>query len=156
MQSFKFNVVTGFLALSALSLGAAAAEVATFGDLAKIQAQTTLLKAQAKQEDARAELASKRAIGADSDGTLPVLKSILNGDIVIYPGNVKVPARVGDVIPGGYIVAEANDAAQVVHLRKGRDKYSVGFSAVVPTARATAKEKPQNAYQMPSIIPPGQ
>ncbi|MFD2274645.1 hypothetical protein ACFS07_35700 [Undibacterium arcticum] len=129
MQSFKFNVVTGFLALSALSLGAAAAEVATFGDLAKIQAQTTLLKAQAKQEDARAELASKRAIGADSDGTLPVLKSIFERRyrFFIYPGNVKVPARVGDVIPGGYIVAEANDAAQVVHLRKGRDKYSVGF-----------------------------
>lgn len=123
-----------------LAAVAHADDVPTVGELARIQAETVLIKARAKQEEARNELASKRSAGGADDGTLPVVKSILGTDrrvvaTLIYPGNVQVEAMPGDTLPGGYKVGKINQDSNKVELTKGKQRYTVGFSTVVPTAK---------------------
>ena len=126
--------------VSFMITSAYADDVPTVGDLARIQSETFLIRARAKQEEARNELISKRAAGSTDDGTLPVVKSILGTDhriviTLIYPGNVQVEAMLGDTVPGGYKVGKIYQDSNKVELTKGKQRYTVGFSAVVPMAK---------------------
>lgn len=138
MQASKFAGILFPLGLFAGSV--IANEAPTVGDLGRIQGETILIKAQAKREEAQAELAIRRQGGVSADGTLPVLKSIYGTEnrlmaTFIYPGNVTVEATEGDSIPGGYRVSKIYADTSKVELGKGREKYQVGFSTLAPTSR---------------------
>lgn len=140
MQASKFAGILFPLSFLVGSAGAMAGDVPSVGDLARIQAETVLIKAQAKREEAQAELAVRRQGGVSADGTLPVLKSIYGTEkqlmaTFIYPGNVTVEANEGDQIPGGYRVSKIFADTSKVELAKGRDKFQVGFSTLAPTSR---------------------
>lgn len=155
MQASKF---TGILfPLSFLFGPAAAGEVPNVGDLARIQAETVLIKAQAKREEAQAELVARRQGGASADGSLPVLKSIYGTEkrliaTFIFPGSVTVEASEGDRIPGGYQVSRIFADASKVELAKGRNKFQVGFSTLAPIPRQlTGQGLPATASFVPGI-----
>lgn len=134
------------------------ARVPTLGDLSRAQGQTVLLKAQAKAEQARNELdaAVRQRSAGGGDDTLPVVRSIfgVNGKVVamlVYPGNVQVEAVVGDVVPGGYTVGKVNVDTSKVELVRGKQKYAVGLSKIVPTSRAGGASGSAGAVAIPSI-----
>lgn len=136
----KFNRIFMLVAVALFFESAIAAGIPTVGELAQIQAETVLIKARAKQEEARSELSAKRSTGVSDDGTLPVVKSILGADrrmiaTLIYPGNVVVEAALGDMVPGGYKVVKIHEESNKVDLLKGKQHFTVGFSTVVPTAK---------------------
>lgn len=138
MQASKFAGILFPLSFLVGSAGVMAGDVPSVGDLARIQAETVLIKAQAKREEAQAELAVRRGVSAD--GTLPVLKSIYGTEKLlmatfIYPGNVTIEANEGDQIPGGYRVSKIFADTSKVELAKGRDKFHVGFSTLAPASR---------------------
>lgn len=140
MQASKFAGILFPLSFLVGSAGVMAGDVPSVGDLARIQAETVLIKAQAKREEAQAELAVRRQGGVSADGTLPVLKSIYGTEkrlmaTFIYPGNVTVEANEGDQIPGGYRVSKIFADTSKVELAKGRDKFQVGFSTLAPASR---------------------
>lgn len=143
-----------------VAAGGSAQDEPTVGDLARIQAETLLIKAQAKQEDARNELASKRSAGGMDDGTLPVVKSIFGTDrrvvaTLIYPGNVLVEAVPGDMLPGGYRVGKIHQDANKVELVKGKERHAVGFSTVVPAARQPISNTQPGQIGAPVAYVPG-
>lgn len=152
------NLMAGFVSFLFV-MASYANDVPTIGDLARIQAETVLIKARAKQEEARNELAARRSAGGTEDGTLPVVKSILGTDrrvvaTLIYAGNVQVEAMPGDTVPGGYKVGKIHQDSNKVELMKGKQRYTVGFSTVVPTAKqqgSTALNGPIGAP--PSFVP---
>jgi type IV pilus biogenesis protein PilP len=150
------------LALLALSCTAGAADsVATVDDLARVQAETLMLRAKAKAEDARAELAVKRAQGAqlgaiDDRTTLPVVKTILGTDRLVatflYPNNVSVPASIGDTLPGGYVVASIDGATNKVEIARGKERYVIGFSTSAPVPR-DRQPAPGSTAPTPFVVP---
>lgn len=165
MQSVK--VVLGMLAVVSMGCAAAGTSVATsansaavptLGDLSRAQGLTVLLKAQAKTEQARNELdaAVRQRSAGGVDDTLPVVRSIfgVNGKVVtmlVYPGNVQVEAVTGDVVPGGYTVSKVNVETSKVELVRGKQKYAVGLSKIVPTSRTVATAGGGSAVVIPSI-----
>lgn len=156
MQASKFAGI--LFPLSLLVGPAAAGDVPNVGDLARIQAETVLIKAQAKREEAQAELAARRQGGGGTDGTLPVLKSIYGTEkrliaTFIYPGSVTVEANEGDRIPGGYRVSRIFADTSKVELAKGREKFQVGFSTLAPTShQLTGQSQPGATPFVPGII----
>lgn len=155
MRANKFTVI--LVPLSLLVGPAVASEVPNVGDLARIQAETVLIKAQAKREEAQADLAARRQDGVSADGTLPVLKSIYGTErrlvaTFIYPGNVTVEANEGDRIPGGYRVSKIVADTNKVELARGREKFQVGFSTQAPTSHdLTSQAQPGAAPFVPGI-----
>lgn len=157
----------GALALLLVLGSAAAADgVATVGDLARVQAETLMLRARAKAEEARSELAAKRAqgtlgspalpIGAMEEQALPVVKSILGTDRLVatflYPGNVTVPASVGDALPGGYVLASIDGATNKVEIARGKERFVVGFSTAAPVPKEKS-QAPGFTVPPPFVVP---
>lgn len=155
MQKFKLKTALAVFSLSALSGVASATDTGTIGDLSRIQAETILIKAKAKREEARNELQAKSVSVTDGDGTVPVVSRIINNEITfLYANNVKVPARVGDLIPGGFKVAAVNEASRAVSLRKGSETYVVGFSDVVPSMKKTERNAGMMGMPPMGMMPP--
>jgi hypothetical protein len=127
-------------------------ETPNVNDLERIQSETIIIKAQAKREEAQAELASRRQgqgnVGVNVDSTLPVLKSIYGTEqrltaTFIYPGNIFVEANEGDPIPGGYRLNKIVANTSKVELTKGHEKYQIGFSTMAPTSPKLTSQTPQ-------------
>lgn len=135
-----------------------AGEVATVGDLAQIQADTVLLKAKIKKEDAQNELNQKAQSSTGFDGVLPVLKSIIatnNKGMVasfIFPGSVVMSASEGETLPGGYRVDKIYAETDKVALSRGKDKFTVGFSTIAPMSKSSGQSMPGMPGYMP--VPP--
>jgi hypothetical protein len=137
MQNAKLFIF--FLSLTISNQASCAEALPTVGELATIQAETMLIKARIKQEEAKNDLALKHSKGGAEDGTLPVVKSIFGTEnhmvaTLIYPGNMQVEAVVGELIPGGYKINKIHQTANKVELIKGKEKFTIGFSAIVPLA----------------------
>jgi hypothetical protein len=106
----------------------------SIGTLDKIQADTILLNARIKQQEARDTLAKQNG---NSDGGLPVVKSIFGTQkrtvaTFLYPGNMTIEAVQGDTLPGGYRVRKIYTETNKVDLTKDGQKFSVGMSSVAP------------------------
>jgi hypothetical protein len=117
------------------------------GDLARIQSETILIKAQVKREEVQAELARKQQDRIRHRWYSPVLKSIYGADKLllatfIYPGNIVVEANEGDLIPGGYRVSKIYSDINKVELIKDKHKFQVGFSALAPLIRSQGSGAP--------------
>lgn len=118
-----------------------AANVPSEDQLGEVYGQMLLVKAQAKLEEARQNLASM-AGGMGDSGALPNVRKIdkINDDPataeLIFAGNVKVEAREGTKLPGGYRVEKIDIKARTVDIARGRDRYTVGMSSIVPQSPA--------------------
>jgi hypothetical protein len=151
-------VAIGLTVMGTLAIGAEA--VATVGDLARIQAETLVLKARLKQEEVKADLAAKRTSGgvAEDTTTLPVVKSIFGTDRLVatflYPGNVRVPAMLGDVIPGGYTVARIDGESNKVEITRGKERFVIGFSSSAPVPKDRAAPTQASALGAPTPFVP--
>lgn len=146
MQTAKF--VAALLALSCFS--AIAAPIPTEDMLAEVAAETVMLKAQAKREDARQDLAAK-AGGLGDSGGLPTIRRVdrVNDEPpvaeLIFAGNVKVEARQGTKLPGGYRVEAIDMKARTVDVSRGKERYTIGMSASGP--------QPTQPKSVPAIAP---
>ncbi|QOT82248.1 hypothetical protein [Cupriavidus basilensis] len=158
MRIGKYAVVIGVAAISSVAV---AANVASEDQLGEVNAQTILLKAQAKMEEARQDLVSKSGGGYGDNGVLPNVLKIdrVNDDPVtaelIFAGNVKVEARQGTRLPGGFRVDAINMTARTVDLTRGKERYTVGMSSSVPQqqkpAQGTPNFGPTGSPYVPSV-----
>lgn len=150
------------MAVCTCLVAAAHASVATEDQLAEVYSETLMLKAQAKREEARQDLASK-AGGLGDGGALPNVRRIdkVNDEPataeLLFAGNVKVEAREGTRLPGGYKVEKVDMSSRTVDISRGRDRYTIGMSMNVPLA-AGKTNGPAGAQQTgptfsPSFVP---
>lgn len=139
MQIFKLApLMAGVFVATAVNAG-----VATEDQLAEVYSETLMLKAQAKREEARQDLAAKTG-GMGDAGALPNVRRIdkINDDPataeLLFAGNVKVEAREGTRLPGGYRVERVDMTSRTVEISRGRDRYTIGMSSNVPQAAKVA------------------
>jgi len=109
----------------------------TVGVLGRLYEQRLLIKAQVELMNAQVQLKTKGVTTAKiTESYAPTVKMVQGvGNSLfatfLYPGNMTMDARVGDVISGGYKV-ESISVNQVV-LSKDGEKMRLGFSASPPT-----------------------
>ncbi|ANN80808.1 type IV pilus biogenesis protein PilP [Bordetella flabilis] len=113
------------------------AQGATVGMLGRLYEQRLLIKAQVEVMNAQAQLKSRGVTTAKiEESYAPTVKMVQGvGNSLyatfLYPGNMTMDAREGDVISGGYKV-ESISVNQVVLSKEG-ERIRLGFSASPPT-----------------------
>jgi type IV pilus biogenesis protein PilP len=109
----------------------------TMGVLGRLYEQRLLIKAQVELMSAQAQLKTNGVTTAKiSESYAPTVKMVQGvGDSLfatfLYPGNMTMDGRVGDVISGGFKV-ESISVHQVVLSKEG-ERMHLGFSASPPT-----------------------
>ena len=157
-------LIKRFIGLAALLPLVAAAQgtphTPTLGDLARIQAHTIILKAEAAQAAAAASLAAKGGAG-DVGATAPVVSDVYGGRGLLfasflYSDGATVVARAGETIPGGYRVRSI--ALNAVRIERAGKIIDVGFSGTAPIPAAPPATTPSlfSPIQAPAVIPPPQ
>lgn len=131
------------------------AQSATVADLDKIQSGTLMLRAQAAQAQASAELAALRNDGANAGtnltaegGGLPVARGVFGANgkryvSFLYSTGGTADAGEGQQIPGGYIV-RSFDSNGVVLAKSGKT-HRIPFSLQAPTVAESAPVMPTSA-----------
>lgn len=141
------------------------AHAQTVGDLADVQADTLLFKAQAARAEALVKLGDANRQGsrenaADSGSdTLPVVRGVYGtaGKLYatfLYANGSSVDAGNGDVVPGGYVVRSLS-ATRVQLARRGRS-YTLGFSDLRPltATEPSGGGSAPPASSIPPLLPP--
>lgn len=109
----------------------------TVGTLGRLYEQRLLIKAQVELVNAQAQLKTQGVtttkIAESYAPTVKMVQGVGNSLFAtfLYPGNMTMDARVGDVISGGYKV-DSISVSQVV-LSKDGETVRLGFSASPPT-----------------------
>lgn len=123
------------------------------GVLGRLYEQRLLIKAQVELMNAQAQLKSRDVTTAKiAESYAPAVKMVQGvGDSLfatfLYPGNMTMDARVGDVISGGYKVL-AISVNQVV-LSKDGERIRLGFSASPPTPLPPMDAMPGQSGALP-------
>ena len=115
----------------------------TVGDLARIQSETMVLRAQIDRASAEAELAGKtNNVDMSQQANMPVVRAVYGAGGVMYAtflfvNGLTQDAKAGQVIKGGYKVVELS--VDRVVLARGGHRFDAGFaSSVSPQAIGTS------------------
>lgn len=135
-------------ALGLLALGTSVLASVTVQDVSTIQGETLRLKAELAKATVQKQLDETGK--SEGSSTTPVVKSVVGvGSTLIatfvYANGTSLDAKVGDVLPGGYRVAQITPN-YVVLIQRGR-RIVVGFSAEVPTSQPQPSANP--AFPLP-------
>jgi hypothetical protein len=139
------HIAFAFVALAATS-SVPAADV-TVGKLARVQAETTLMRAQLEQQGIATKLAAQGVPGITSQSSTPFVSGVFGrtGHLyatLLYADGSRIDARAGALVPGGYRVITLS-AERVELLAPDGRRVLAAFSAVAPAqpvAPAVEKE----------------
>lgn len=146
-------IIAVAVAATALSLDASAADV-TVGKLARVQAETTLMKAQLEQQGVAENLA---ASGAPMQSGTPFVSGVFGrtGHLyatLLYSDGSRIDARAGSTVPGGYRVI-ALSAERVELVGPDGRRVLAAFSAVPPALPPAPPAEKSPALQSPAAAP---
>ncbi|APA90234.1 type IV pilus biogenesis protein PilP (plasmid) [Paraburkholderia sprentiae WSM5005] len=139
--------------------------VGTVGDLASIQSDTLLGKAQLAKEQVFADLRKFNGDGqpggasAQIDSSLPQLTRIVeaNGvsEATLAYANGKIDAREGDRVPGGYVLTKIHPDTSVIQLkaRNGR-VFEVPVSSLTGLSVTPTTPQPATSNGLIVLPPP--
>jgi len=137
----RSNHIIALMALLAASGGSRAAD-GTVGELARVQAETTLLKAQLERQDVVTKIASAggTSAGTPITGVTPFVGGVFGrtGHLyatLLYADGSRVDARAGSTVPGGYRVATLT-AERVELIGADGRRVLAAFSAASPVPPA--------------------
>lgn len=145
----------------------------TVGDLSQIQSETILYEAKAKRAKAKGDM-QEQLVKAGDDQSLAqssTSPSVVSSDLptalgssgivghfsatFIYPDGNKATAKVGQQIPGGFVVTEVG--IDRVEIAKGNRRFLLKFGAATPSSAATNNfmQSPPLGTSVPgSMAPP--
>lgn len=145
----SFKVLAGLATTVAIG---ATANAQTVGNLSQIQGETLILKARANRAAAQIELENKNRMTI-GEGDLPMIRARTNvagkrSVILVYGNGSTIEAKVGDAIPGGYVVSAITEDG--VDLAKGGKTYRPARQPVT-TSTATVGQPSIPGAQVPAV-----